>query len=152
MIRNEPIIEDIERFREIIRRLHQRELFAQDSHFINRLEMVVYKTRFWPLLCWSGHARLDRTREKNLGILLQDHLFVEDIPLFDSMHLWQKVIFKEYRTVTFTFKSLDLVFFDIEIAAFSEFFNFKKEATIVLNRFPHRLVQKNEKNTRRVKK
>ena len=49
-------------------------------------------------------------------------------------------------TVTFLVKSLDLVFFEIEIANLSRLLNFKKEVTIVLNRFSHRLVKKKRKN------
>ena len=44
---------------------------------------------------------------------------------------------------TLPVKSLDLVFFDIEIATLSKFSNFLKEVTIELNRFSHRLVKKN---------
>ena len=55
------------------------------------------------------------------------------------------------NTVTFPVKSLDLVFFDIEIVTLSELFKFL-EMNIVLNRFSHRLVQKKPKNIGKVKK
>ena len=47
-----------------------------------------------------------------------------------------------FIAVTFPVKSLDLVFFEIAIATLSRFFDFFKEVTIVLNRFSHRLVPK----------